>query len=114
VQLRQALQNLMANGMKYRAPGRAPRVALSARPAILADGAAAWEIRVQDNGIGFAPEHAERIFAPLVRLHGRSQYEGSGLGLSIVRRVAERHGGEVRATSTPGEGATFSLLLPAG
>jgi PAS domain S-box-containing protein len=113
VPLRQALQNLMANGMKYRSERRAPRVRLSSRQAKLADGTPAWEIRVDDNGIGFAPEHAERIFAPLVRLHGRSEYEGSGLGLSIVRRVVERHGGEVRAESTPGEGATFILRLPA-
>ena len=114
VQLRQALQNLVANGLKYRAAGRTPRVRVSARRAVLPGGAAAWEVVVEDNGIGFESAQAERIFAPLVRLHGRSQYEGSGLGLSIVRRVAERHGGSVRAEARPGEGATFILLLPAG
>ncbi|MFC6667498.1 ATP-binding protein [Deinococcus radiopugnans] len=68
---------------------------------------------VSDNGIGIAPEFYERIFTIFQRLHGREQYEGNGIGLSITRKIAQRHGGEVWLESTPGEGTTFFLTLPA-
>jgi PAS domain S-box-containing protein len=114
VQLRQALQNLFANALKYHAPDRPPQVAVDAVAVRLDDGREAWDIAVADNGIGFDPAQAERIFAPLVRLHGRDAYEGSGLGLAIVRRVVERHGVSVRAEGWPGQGARIVMRLPAG
>ena len=69
-------------------------------------------IRVVDNGIGFDEKYAERIFTMFERLHGRGKYEGTGIGLAICRRIAERHGGTIIAQSTPGEGSTFIVTLP--
>jgi signal transduction histidine kinase len=70
------------------------------------------KIFVQDNGIGFEQENAERIFQPFQRLVGRSQFEGSGMGLAICRKIVERHGGEINVQSKPGEGTTFIVTLP--
>ena len=69
-------------------------------------------ITVRDNGIGFSDEYADKIFVPFQRLHGRSQYKGTGIGLSVCRRIVERHGGSIAAISTLGEGATFIIKLP--
>jgi signal transduction histidine kinase len=73
-----------------------------------------WRIVVADNGIGFDNTHADRIFAPFQRLHGRSEYEGTGMGLAIVRKIVERHGGTITAAGVPGAGATFTVELPGG
>ena len=70
-------------------------------------------IRVVDNGIGFDPRQAERIFGTFQRLHGMQQYPGTGIGLAIVKKVAENHSGYVLAESKPGQGATFLVTLPA-
>jgi light-regulated signal transduction histidine kinase (bacteriophytochrome) len=69
-------------------------------------------IAVQDNGIGFNPEDADRIFNVFTRLHGNTEYKGTGVGLSIARKVVENHHGYIWAESQPGEGATFNVLLP--
>jgi PAS domain S-box-containing protein len=111
-QLRQVFQNLLANALKFRSPDRPPEVSLSATPARV-DGEPGWEFRVDDNGIGFEPKYAERIFGPFQRLHGRQDYEGTGIGLAIVRRIVERHRGHVRADGRPGVGASFVLSVPA-
>ncbi len=107
-QLRQLLQNLLANALKFRAPGRAPCVVVESSVAESEQ----VVIRVSDNGIGFEAQHAERIFAPFQRLHGRQQYEGTGIGLAVVRKIVERHAGRIRAIGRPGEGATFEVSLP--
>ena len=65
-----------------------------------------------DNGIGFDEQYAERIFGTFQRLHGRGEYEGTGIGLSIARKIAWRHDGDITATRRPGQGATFKLTLP--
>ncbi|OGO62014.1 MAG: histidine kinase [Chloroflexi bacterium RBG_19FT_COMBO_49_13] len=70
------------------------------------------QISVEDNGIGFNIQYLDRIFKPFERLHGREEYEGSGMGLAICRRIVERHSGAITATSTPGEGSTFIVSLP--
>jgi signal transduction histidine kinase len=108
-QLRQLFVNLLGNSIKYRRPEIPPRikVAWTALPGRV-------ELRVSDNGIGFEQAKAEKIFELFQRLHGRSEYPGNGLGLAICRKVAERHGGSLRAMSRPGEGATFILDLPRG
>lgn len=110
-QMRQLFQNLLANALKFSAPGRAPVIAIRVESGQEA-GARGWRFRVSDNGVGFSPHHAERIFAPFQRLHGRSEYEGTGIGLAIVRRIVERHGGWIRAEGKEGEGACFEFFLP--
>jgi signal transduction histidine kinase len=69
-------------------------------------------ITVRDNGIGFDEKYADRIFAPFQRLHGQGKYEGTGIGLAICRKIVERHNGRIEVKSKPGEGASFSVLLP--
>ena len=113
IQLGQLFQNLISNALKFHQPLLPPKVAISAEPAEL-QGAPAWAITVEDNGIGFENEFRERIFAPFQRLHGRTEFEGTGIGLAIVRRIAERHGGLISAYGKPGLGACFTLLLPRG
>jgi PAS domain S-box-containing protein len=110
--LRQVFQNLIANGLKFHAPGVPPRVRVGAEPAAFDDGRPAWRFTVEDDGIGFDAAQAERIFAPLVRLRRREEYAGSGIGLAIVRRAVERHGGTVRARPGQSGGAVFEILLP--
>jgi signal transduction histidine kinase len=111
-QLRQVFQNLLSNAMKFQDGGAVPHVAIRAEP--YASGSLpGWRISVRDNGIGFEQQHAERIFAPFQRLVGRSEFKGSGIGLAIVRRIVERHAGTIAAESSPGQGALFTITLPA-
>lgn len=110
--LRQLLQNLIANALKFHAKGRPPTIRVSSQSLDASAGVPRIELAVEDDGIGFDPKHAERIFNMLQRLHGRGQYEGTGMGLAICRRIAERHDGSIRATSAPDQGATFIVTLP--
>jgi PAS domain S-box-containing protein len=122
-QVRQLLQNLIGNGLKFHKPDEPPRVEVTARvePAaaelkqsgrLAADCADMCRLTIADNGIGFEESHTDRIFSPFKRLHGREEYEGTGMGLAICRRIVERHGGDITADSAPGEGTTFTILLP--
>jgi signal transduction histidine kinase len=108
--LRQAVQNLLANALKFTEPGRAPVVRVWSE--LGADGATV-RLWVEDEGIGIAPTHQERIFVPFERLHGRETYPGTGIGLAIVSRVAERLGGACGVYSRPGGGSRFWIDLPA-
>jgi light-regulated signal transduction histidine kinase (bacteriophytochrome) len=115
-QIRQMLQNLIGNALKFRHPDRAPIVRISAQMLPPSDDTRAAPLpivalRIEDNGIGFEARHSERIFEPFERLHGAEAYEGTGLGLAICRKVAERHGGTMTATSRPGEGSIFTINL---
>jgi PAS domain S-box-containing protein len=107
LQLRQLMQNLIGNALKYHQPGTSPQLTISAKQL-----SGKVQILVEDQGIGFAQEDAERIFQPFQRLVGRSQYEGSGMGLAICRRIVERHGGEITAFSKSGHGTTVMVTLP--
>lgn len=109
LQMRQLLQNLIGNALKFHRAGEAPVVNISGT--ILSD-RDKCEIRVEDNGIGFDVKYLSRIFAPFQRLHTRQQYEGSGMGLAICRKIVERHRGTITATSVLGQGATFIIKLP--
>jgi signal transduction histidine kinase len=113
--MRQLLQNLIGNAIKFRRPGVAPHVVVRAHPAThaQADAEIVWELRVADNGIGLEPANAERIFKPFERLHAHATFEGSGLGLAVCARIVERHGGRIRAEGQPGTGTTFVVTLPA-
>lgn len=107
-QLRQLFQNLIANALKYRQKDIPPVVEVKGRalPGKL------YEVTVQDNGIGFEEKHAERIFQPFVRLHGRHEYEGTGIGLATCEKIVARHGGRITAKSRPGEGSIFIIQFP--
>ncbi|HEX9936752.1 MAG TPA: ATP-binding protein [Longimicrobium sp.] len=109
VHTRQLLQNLLANALKFHRPGVPPHVTVRAEET---DGGRTVRLVVADRGIGFEPDHAERIFLPFQRLHGRSEYEGTGMGLAICRRIAESAGGSITANAAPGQGATFTVTLP--
>jgi signal transduction histidine kinase len=109
MQMRQLLQNLLGNALKYRKKEEPPVVHLNGE---LVDNRY-WTITVRDNGIGFNDQYAEKIFKMFERLHGRMEYTGSGIGLAICRKIVERHGGTIGAKGTPGQGATFTVTLPA-
>lgn len=112
-QMQQLMQNLLGNALKFRAPGRTPRIRVwSEQAPSPGSDPDLTQVFVEDNGIGFDPRHAKRIFAPFQRLHGRDQYEGTGIGLAIVRRIVERHGGVIESDGAPGAGAVFILTLP--
>jgi PAS domain S-box-containing protein len=106
-QMHQLLQNLISNALKFHHEGNSPLVKVSAK--INGD---ACQISVEDNGISFDIQYLDRIFKPFERLHSREEYEGSGMGLAICRRIAERHGGKITAASASGKGATFIVTLP--
>lgn len=124
LQMRQLLQNLIGNAIKFQKENEAPVVRIDSelfngnggalgepsRPA-----AGMWRLIIADNGIGFEPEYAERIFGIFCRLHGhnRKEYDGTGIGLAICRKIVERHGGTIKAEGVPGQGARFLVCLPA-
>ncbi len=119
-QLRHLFQNVLSNALKFRKPDLRPEVRISAGPPAagdagrlspLANPADYVRVEMADNGIGFEPEFAEKIFGLFERLHGVNEYQGTGIGLSISRRVAERHGGAIWATGEKGVGSTFFVLL---
>lgn len=112
-QLRQLFQNIVSNGLKFQSDGNVPEISIDCVSLSLAeDQSPAVQIDIRDNGIGFDAKYLDRIFDPFQRLHGRAEFEGSGIGLAICRRVAERHGGSLSASSVPGKGSVFSLVLP--
>ena len=119
-QLRRLLQNLIGNAIKFHKPGVPANVHVTAvviddpgQPGDNSRSIDAWcELRVEDDGIGFDPQYGDRIFGVFERLHGRDAYSGTGIGLALCRKIAQRHRGEIRCESSPDEGAAFIVKLP--
>ncbi|MFZ0943157.1 MAG: PAS domain S-box protein [Syntrophobacteraceae bacterium] len=106
-QMRQLFQNLIGNALKFHKPGEKPTVRVSSE----CNEDSGCEIVVEDNGTGFDEQYREKIFAPFQRFHARSEYEGTGMGLAICKKIVERHGGSITAKSTPGAGSQFIVTL---
>lgn len=107
VMLEQVLQNLISNAIKFQNSNTVPEIRISARKEN-----SSWIISVADNGIGFEPQYATKIFEMFQRLHSREKFEGTGIGLAICQRIIERHNGRIWAESVPGQGTTFSFSIP--
>jgi PAS domain S-box-containing protein len=111
LQMRQLLQNLIGNALKFHKLYEPPVVKVASR-VIHEAGVGRCEITVIDNGIGFDEQYLDRIFEVFQRLHGRQEYEGTGMGLAICRKIVERHNGTISAHSLPDRGSTFLVTLP--
>lgn len=110
-QLQQLFQNLISNALKYSKSDVPPRIEISATK-VMKNEKPYYQITVKDNGIGFQPEYADKIFQMFTRLHGKGEYSGTGVGLSIAKKVVDNHNGLIRAESTVGEGSAFLVYLP--
>jgi light-regulated signal transduction histidine kinase (bacteriophytochrome) len=106
MQLTQLFQNLVGNAIKYQKSG-VPRVHVTATM----NGDKKWTFAVKDNGLGIDPQYFERIFGMFQRLHKREEFAGTGIGLAICKKIAERHGGNISVESSPGHGSTFRFAL---
>lgn len=119
-QFNQLFSNLIINAIKYRRPGTDPVVTIGAgivakdeipgEPMLTND--RYWKIWIKDNGIGFEQQYAEKIFELFQRLHTKAEYEGTGIGLAICKKIIQNHGGIIQATGEPGIGSTFTIYLP--
>jgi light-regulated signal transduction histidine kinase (bacteriophytochrome) len=103
--LTQLFQNLIGNALKFRTEKR-PEIHIG-----VTDADKFWTISISDNGIGIAPEYFARIFVIFQRLHNKNDYPGTGIGLSIAKKIIERHGGQIDVKSAQGQGTTFSFTL---
>ena len=106
-ELRMLFQNLIANAIKFVAPGVAPEIHISAKKEL-----GFWVFAIKDNGIGIAPEHKKKVFAIFQRLNSRKAFEGTGIGLAHCEKIVHLHGGEIWLESTPNQGSTFYFSIP--
>jgi signal transduction histidine kinase len=120
LQFSQLFSNLIMNSLKYRKAGTKPVIKISAEMVqageIAEEGSFRdgqyWKIEFRDNGIGFDQKYADRIFELFQRLHGKSEYEGTGIGLAICKKIVQNHNGFISASGQPGAGAVFNIYLP--
>jgi signal transduction histidine kinase len=112
-QMYQLLQNLVSNAIKYHLPDQPPHIRITAPPTASGEENGMRQFQVSDWGVGFDEKYLDRIFQPFQRLHRSTEFEGTGMGLAICRKIVERHGGSISARSAPGQGATFTIRLPA-
>jgi PAS domain S-box-containing protein len=119
-QFHQLLLNLLSNAIKYCKPDIPPRIDLKADRIAAGElsyegilpGYAYWKISITDNGIGFDQQYSGKIFELFQRLHGKSEYQGTGIGLAICKKIVQNHGGIITATGQPGIGSAFNLFIP--
>jgi signal transduction histidine kinase len=119
-QFRQLLQNIISNALKFCPPARTPKVKIDSelilfdatQPDKMVLNTNYHHITITDNGIGFEKQYKDKIFEIFQRLHDRKEYDGTGIGLSIARKIVENHGGKITAESETNEGATFHIYLP--
>jgi len=119
-QLRQLFQNLLSNALKFSKAGQSPLISINIKqasrqeiPTSLSSTHPFWYvISITDNGIGFDERYKDQIFQMFKRLHNTSQYQGTGIGLAICKKIVDNHGGAVTVASTPGVGSTFTIYLP--
>ncbi len=123
LQINQLFTNLIINSIKYKKQGIAPLIQITSRlmlpekmeaPVISTQESGYWKITFSDNGIGFEQQYADKIFELFQRLHSRVEYEGTGIGLAICKKIVQNHKGLIRAEGRPGLGASFDIYLPAG
>jgi signal transduction histidine kinase len=107
-QLVYLFKNLISNSIKFQPPGNTPRIEINASVS-----GNFLKLSFTDNGIGFAPEYSKKIFQMFRRLHGKTEFEGTGMGLSICKRIMEKHGGSITAEGEVGKGARFTCWFPA-
>jgi light-regulated signal transduction histidine kinase (bacteriophytochrome) len=105
-QLQQVFQNLISNALKYQ-DGKQPEISIGCK-----DSAVAWEFYVKDNGIGIDPRYVEKIFIIFQRLHDKSEYSGTGIGLAICKKIIEKGGGRIWAKSATGKGSILYFTIP--
>jgi light-regulated signal transduction histidine kinase (bacteriophytochrome) len=105
----QLFQNLVGNAIKFRSKERPPQIHIG-----MTDAGDFWQFSVQDNGIGIEPQYYERVFQVFQRLHTRREYQGTGIGLAICKKIIERHGGQIWVESQVGQGSTFYFTFPKG
>ena len=106
-QMRQLFQNLISNSIKFHKEGITPKVEIQGKQTNTGH----WKIYIKDQGIGFDEKYRDLIFRPFERLHGVDEFEGTGMGLAICKKIVERHGGEITARSQPDQGACFIFTL---
>jgi signal transduction histidine kinase len=107
-QMRQLFQNLLGNALKFHKEGEKPVIRVRSN----STGKRKISVVIEDNGIGFDEKYIDRIFSPFERLHGRHEFQGTGMGLANCKKIVERHGGDITAASTPGKGSIFIISLP--
>ncbi len=110
--IQQVFTNLISNSLKFQEKNVVPLIQINSETFQDKEGKTHCKISIQDNGIGFDSDKVQDVFKPLVRLTPKSKYEGTGMGLSICKRIIERHGGTITAESSPGRGTTFIIILP--
>ncbi len=112
MQIRQLFQNIIGNAIKYRRTDAAPNISITCRATGNENNSKIYEINITDNGIGFDNSYSEKIFGLFQRLHGKSEYEGTGIGLALCKKIVEQHGGSIKAYGKVNEGSVFIIMLP--